>query len=171
MNKPIFLLLFWCIFCCCACSSHKRLSGTSSRPGELSHRLSIKVNRHDDLRLFSEAADWLGTPYRYGGTTRKGVDCSGLVGNIYKKVYHRTLSRTVNGIADSDCRKISKNDLKSGDLIFFNTSKKKRGINHIGLFLKQGYFIHASSTKGVIISNLRDDYYRKTYKRAGRVKR
>lgn len=170
-NKKIFFLLLGCIFCCCACSSHKQLTGSRAQSAELSHRLGFKVNRHDDLRLFTASAEWLGTPYRYGGTTRKGVDCSGLVGNIYKNVYRHTLSRTASGIADSDCRIIQKNSLKSGDLIFFNTSKKKKGINHIGLFLKKGYFIHASSSKGVIISNLSDNYYQKTYKRAGRVKR
>ena len=69
------------------------------------------------------------------------------------------------------CRKIMKSDLSSGDLVFFNTSRKKRkGINHVGLFLKNGYFIHASTSRGVIISNLKEDYYRKTWKQGGRVK-
>jgi probable lipoprotein NlpC len=64
-----------------------------------------------------------------------------------------------------------KSDLSSGDLVFFNTSRKKRkGINHVGLFLKNGYFIHASTSRGVIISNLKEDYYRKTWKQGGRVK-
>ena len=114
---------------------------------------------------------WLGTPYRYGGSTRKGVDCSGLVNQIYKQVYHRSLERSSSGIATRNCRKIMKSDLSSGDLVFFNTSRKKRkGINHVGLFLKNGYFIHASTSRGVIISNLKEDYYRKTWKQGGRVK-
>lgn len=73
--------------------------------------------------------------------------------------------------AARNCRKIMKSDLSSGDLVFFNTSRKKRkGINHVGLFLKNGYFIHASTSRGVIISNLKEDYYRKTWKQGGRVK-
>ncbi|MEI3125524.1 MAG: NlpC/P60 family protein [Odoribacter splanchnicus] len=55
-------------------------------------------------------------------------------------------------------------------LVFFNTSRKRKGINHVGLFLKNGYFIHASTSRGVIISNLKEDYYRKTWKQGGRVK-
>ena len=152
-----YILIGCCFFCSLflsSCNSTKRLGQTATQTSQLSHQLGFKVNRKDDLRLFSEAARWLGTPYRYGGSTRKGVDCSGLVNQIYKQVYHRSLERS-----------------SSGDLVFFNTSRKKRkGINHVGLFLKNGYFIHASTSRGVIISNLKEDYYRKTWKQGGRVK-
>ena len=168
-------ILIGCCFCCSlflsSCNSTKRLGQTATQTSQLSHQLGFKVNRKDDLRLFSEAARWLGTPYRYGGSTRKGVDCSGLVNQIYKQVYHRSLERSSSGIATRNCRKIMKSDLSSGDLVFFNTSRKKRkGINHVDLFLKNGYFIHASTSRGVIISNLKEDYYRKTWKQGGRVK-
>ena len=64
-----------------------------------------------------------------------------------------------------------KSDLKAGNLVFFNTSqKKKKGINHVGLFLKNGYFIHASTSKGVIISNLKEAYYHKAWKQGGQVR-
>lgn len=171
MNK-LFLLFLWgvCI-CCCSCSSHKRLQRGGVNKVELSRQLGFKVAGHDDLRLFREAATWLGTPYRYGGTTRKGVDCSGLAGNIYREVYRYNLSRTVNDIANRDCRRVAKRDLKAGDLVFFNTSKKKKGINHVGVFLKKGYFVHASTSRGVVVSQLKEDYYRKCYKRGGRVKK
>lgn len=169
-----YFLLGYCFFCMLllsSCSSTARLRQTAVQTSQLSQRLGFKVNRKDDLRLFSEAARWLGTPYRYGGISRKGVDCSGLVNQIYRQVYHQTLERTCKGIATHNCRKIMKSNLSSGDLVFFNTSKKKRkGINHIGLFLKNGYFIHASTSRGVIISNLQEEYYRKAWKQGGRVK-
>ena len=69
------------------------------------------------------------------------------------------------------CRKVTKSDLKPGDLVFFNTSKRKKGINHVGVFLKNHYFIHASTSKGVIISSLHENYYRKHWKKGGRVKK
>lgn len=163
------LMGIWCALGCCACSVQKQQ--TLPHRAELSRQLGFPVSRHDDLRLFAEAASWLGTPYRYGGNSRKGTDCSGLINRICQKVYGHALNRTVKEMAGSDCRKVAKNSLKSGDLVFFNTSKKKRGINHAGLFLKQGYFIHASTSKGVIISNLREPYYHTAYRQAGRIKK
>ena len=129
-----YILIGCCFFCSLflsSCNSTKRLGQTATQTSQLSHQLGFKVNRKDDLRLFSEAARWLGTPYRYGSSTRKGVDCSGLVNQTYKQVYHRSLERSSSGIATRNCRKIMKSDLSSGDLVFFNTSRKKRkGINH-----------------------------------------
>ena len=154
-----------------SCHSSKQLAGTRGQREQLSHQLGIKLSRKDDLRLYSEAAKWLGTPYRYGGTTRKGVDCSGLVGQVYKQIYHKNLARNTQDIANKNCRKVMKSDLKAGNLVFFNTSqKKKKGINHVGLFLKNGYFIHASTSKGVIISNLKEAYYHKAWKQGGQVR-
>lgn len=176
MNKyPMKYLLLLGLFCSSlflvSCNSSKHLSRTSDRTAELSRQLGFKVTRKDDLRLYTAAAEWLGTPYRYGGMARKGVDCSGLINQIYKQVYHKSLERSSSNMATKNCRKIMKNDLKSGDLVFFNTSQKRRkGINHVGLFLKNGYFIHASTSKGVIISNLKEEYYRKCWKQGGRVK-
>ena len=83
-----YILIGCCFFCSLflsSCNSTKRLGQTATQTSQLSHQLGFKVNRKDDLRLFSEAARWLGTPYRYGSSTRKGVDCSGLVNQIYKQ--------------------------------------------------------------------------------------
>lgn len=153
-----------------SCSSSKRLSKASSQRAQLSQKFGFKLTKKDDLQLYTEASKWLGVPYRYGGTTRKGVDCSGLVGQIYKQVYHTNLERSTTGMAQKNCRKVGKGNLKTGNLVFFNTSKKKKGINHVGLFLKNGYFIHASTSKGVIVSNLKEDYYHKAWKQGGKVK-
>lgn len=152
-----------------SCSSSKRLSKANSQRAQLSQKFGFKLTKKDDLRLYAEASKWLGVPYRYGGTTRKGVDCSGLVGQIYKQVYHTNLERSTTGMAQKNCRKVGKGNLKTGNLVFFNTSKKKKGINHVGLFLKNGYFIHASTSKGVIVSNLKEDYYHKAWKQGGKV--
>lgn len=165
----IYLLLVGSIFT--SCSSSKHLSQAKIQREQLSETFGFKLTKKDNLALYSAASQWLGTPYRYGGTTRKGVDCSGLVGQIYKQVYRVNLERSTGNIVQKNCSRVGKHGLKTGDLVFFNTSKKKKkGVNHVGLFLKNGYFVHASSSKGVIISNLKEEYYRKAWKQGGRVK-
>lgn len=112
----------------------------------------------------------VGTPYRYGGTTRTGADCSGFVGAVYKNVYHKSLQRTVVNIYNKDCQRIGKHRLKPGDLVFFNFSKrKKRTLNHMGIYLKNGYFAHASTSKGVMVNHLSENYYKKGWRKSGRV--
>ncbi len=153
-----------------SCSSSKRLAQEALQREQLSQKFGFKLNKKDNLQLYTTASHWLGVPYRSGGTTLKGTDCSGLVGNLYQEIYDKKLSRTAEDIAKNDCQRTSKNNLKAGDLVFFNTSTKKRKrINHVGLFLKEGYFIHASTSRGVIISNLAEEYYRKTWKYGGKV--
>lgn len=155
-----------------SCSSRKALTGKKQGSTEqLSQQLGFKVHKKDDLALYTEAAKWLGTPYKFGGTTQKGVDCSGLVNNIYKNVYQKKLERTVAGMESKDCRKVSRHEMAPGDLLFFNTSKNKKSVNHVGILLKHDYFIHASTSKGVIVNRLSQDYYKKNWEKAGRVKK
>jgi len=165
----IYLLLYIILFS--SCQTGKQTVRLKNQRAQLSQQLGFKVTPKDDLRLLTEAVQWLGTPYRYGGTTRKGVDCSGLVGQIYQQAYHKTLARNTQDIANKNCRKVSKGNLKTGNLVFFNTSeKKKKGINHVGLYLKNGNFIHASTSRGVIISNLQEKYYREKWRQGGAVR-
>ena len=130
-----------------SCTSSKQLAIQKSKTAQLSRKLGFTVNRKDDLPLLEEVSRWLGTPYRYGGTTRTGADCSGFAGAVYKNVYHKSLQRTVVNIYNKDCQRIGKRRLKPGDLVFFNFSKrKKRTLNHMGIYLKNGYFAHASTS-------------------------
>lgn len=168
MRLICLLIISGCLLC--SCHSNKRLGRNAPAVKQLSQKFGFKITPKDNLALYTEAALWLGTPYKYGGNTHKGVDCSGLVNNIYSKVYNVSLERTVSGIAGKNCRKVLKSDLKEGNLVFFNTSDKKKGINHIGLFLKNGFFIHATTSRGVMVNNLREDYYRKSWKQGGKVK-
>lgn len=153
-----------------SCSSSKRLAQEAIQREQLSKQLGFKLNKKDNIQLYAAASHWLGVPYKNGGASLRGTDCSGLVGCLYQEVYHRNLSRSADDIAKNDCHHMSKSRLKAGDLVFFNTTtKKRRKINHVGLFLKNGYFIHASTSKGVIISNLEEDYYRKAWKYGGKI--
>ena len=132
----------------------------------------IVITKKDiNKKLYKEVDKWLGVPYKYGGQSKKGVDCSGLIVEIYKEVYGEKLYRTTHEIYEKNCDKIKSKDLKEGDLVFFKTSKKGTRINHVGLYLKNDKFVHSSTQRGVIISELKEPYYKKAFVGAGRVKK
>ncbi|PXV62677.1 lipoprotein Spr [Dysgonomonas alginatilytica] len=138
---------------------------------QLSRSLSIPIKNDDpNIPLYAEASLWLGVPYRYNGNSKSGSDCSGFVSQVYQRVYGKKLQRSSENQAKKDVHKVRKGGLKTGDLVFFSTSPKSKNIDHVGIFLKDGYFIHASTSRGVIVSHLEEDYYKKTWKKGGRVK-
>lgn len=169
MNKIFLILLLFTSLLMASCGSSKKLS--KKETAALSDKLDIPVSKKDDLKLYAETSKWLGTPYRYGGNTRAGVDCSGFVCNIYKEVYDIKLERTVAGMYKTNCRKISRKSLKPGDLVFFNTAKKKNSLSHVGIFLKDDTFIHSTTSSGVRTSKLSEVYYKKRWISGGKVKR
>lgn len=130
--------------------------------------LGFDIGPDDDWPLLTEAASWLGVPYRYGGNDRGGVDCSGLTRAIYQRVYHQTLHRNSLQQYEQDCRSVGRHHLESGDLVFFAPKGKKRNINHVGIYLKEGRFLHASSSRGVKVSSLDEPYFQNTFAAAGR---
>lgn len=152
-----------------SCGSH-RMSYDFRDLAVAAIRLDMDIEMKDNHKLYLEAADWIGTPYRYGGTTRKGVDCSGLTSAIYKKVFRKKLSRNSEDQRKKDCRKVLKRNLKEGDLVFFHNGKKKRTASHVGIYLKDGRFVHASTSVGVVVSSLNEKYYDKHWLQGGRVK-
>lgn len=106
-------------------------------------------------QLSTEAKKYLGIKYRSAGTTTKGFDCSGYVQYVYKKL-GVNLPRTSKSMYSKGTA-VKKNNLKPGDLVFFNTSGK--GVSHVGIYIGQGNFIHSSSSKGVSIASVNDKYY------------
>ena len=137
---------------------------------ELEKVLGIAIEENDpDMPLYTEAAKWIGTRYKYRGMAESGVDCSGLTSLLYKAVYKKTLQRSSADMARHNVVAIDKSLLKAGDLIFFATSGNARAITHVGVYLKDNRFIHASSRAGVVVNNLNEDYYRKTFVKCGRV--
>ena len=121
--------------------------------------------------IIAKARTYTGTPYKWGGTTSAGMDCSGLLMNSFKAIDY-TIPRTTAEQKKIGSR-VGKNEIKEGDLLFFATSKKKRKITHVGLVTKaQGKkitFIHASTSKGVTESSLDNSYWKKRFKQARRV--
>lgn len=124
-------------------------------------------------QLEKECNSWIGTPHRYGGTSRSGVDCSGFTQAIYRSVYGIELIHNSHDQLTKNCKKrLTKSQLQKGDLVFFVTngkSPKVANINHVGIYLGDGKFVHASTSKGVIVNRLTDSYYVKNWVSGGRV--
>jgi lipoprotein Spr len=125
--------------------------------------LDVEVEQALSLNLFKVLDEWLGTRYRWGGTTKDGIDCSAFMQVLFTTVYGISLPRTARDQYEF-CRKISRTELQEGDLIFFNTIG---GVSHVGMYLQNNKFVHAS-TSGVTISDLYDEYWMKRFVGVGR---
>ncbi|WP_447555737.1 C40 family peptidase [Vreelandella sp. EE22] len=109
--------------------------------------------------LLAQHQRWSGTPYRIGGTTQRGVDCSGLVRNIYRDTFNLELPRSTTDQVHEG-RLIDRQELQAGDLVFF---RPPGPYNHVGIYMGDGYFLHASSSQGVIISSMNNGYWQRHY--------
>lgn len=132
-----------------------------------SKKLGIRFKGTTDKELIETISKWLGTPYRYGSSSKSGTDCSGFVTRIYRDVYGIDLSRSSRSMFD-DVQRIKKDSVRTGDLVFFKRSKKEP-IFHVGIYLKGGKFIHSATSGGVMVSSLNEKFYRNYYFAAGRV--
>ena len=108
---------------------------------------------------------WYGTRYVYGGTTKNGIDCSAFTREMYRGAYGIELPRTARE-QYGRVRKISSTELREGDLVFFNTTG---GVSHVGMYLGNNKFVHASTSRGVTISDLYETYYITHFIGAGRI--
>jgi lipoprotein Spr len=133
-------------------------------------RLGMPIGKHNYYPLYLEVADWLGTPYRNGGTTRRGVDCSGFVQAIVDAAYGEQISRTTRDQMARSGQRISRRNLREGDLVFFSSGRSKKTPTHVGIYLQDGLFAHASSSRGVCISSLDEGYWDENYLAAVRRK-
>lgn len=135
---------------------------------QASIRMGIDIGLEDNHKLYINSAEWIGTPYRAGGESKRGTDCSGLVSQLYKKVYHIRLSRNTDGQL-KESNQVSRRNLREGDLVFFTSDISRKKATHVGIYLKRGKFIHASTSQGVIISDLKEKYYTRHWLSGGRI--
>ncbi|GLS91844.1 hypothetical protein GCM10007916_29140 [Psychromonas marina] len=115
--------------------------------------------------LRKEFSKWQGTPYRLGGNSKKGIDCSALVQNIYRDSFNITLPRTTETQVEQGYL-VYRNQLQIGDLVFFKTGWNTR---HVGIYIGNEEFIHASTSQGVITSSLNNVYWKPRYWQAKRI--
>jgi len=129
--------------------------------------LNTEVEQLQDNALLEHIDEWYGTRYRYGGTTKSGIDCSAFVQAIYLSAFAVTLPRTARD-QYRNSRIVSATEMKTGDLVFFNTTG---GISHVGIYLQNNKFIHASTSYGVTISDMFDPYYLRRFIGIGRIEK
>jgi len=120
----------------------------------------------DNKKLSSVVNEWLGVPHRMGGKDKSGIDCSGFTSVVLRSVYHKEIVGSSADMANK-AKEINKSQLHEGDLVFFKIGGTR--VSHVGVYLSNGYFAHATLKKGVLISSLSEPYYEKYYSGSGRI--
>lgn len=128
--------------------------------------LNVPVDQISNSKLYSFIDEWYGVPYKYGGCNKKGIDCSNFTATLYKDIYNKSVSGSSSSIY-KQCKVISIKDLKEGDLVFFKIEKDE--VSHVGIYLQNNKFVHATTKKGVMINDLNENYYKKYFFKAGRI--
>ncbi|MDY0069516.1 MAG: NlpC/P60 family protein [Porticoccaceae bacterium] len=145
-NTARFLLALVCLWLA-ACSSQ----GPRTTQGGDHHAVRFA--------LYDQFGEWRGVPYRMGGLSKSGVDCSGLVYLTFRDRFGIQLPRNTADLARAGDT-VKPRDRRSGDLVLFRIH---RGLNHVGIYLEEGRFMHASASSGVMISSLADPYWQQRY--------
>ena len=129
-------------------------------------KMDIAVEEIKNIPLLQKIDEWWGTPYVLGGNSKNGVDCSYFTLDVMRDIYKVNLKRTAAEQYEQSV-KIEWNNLKEGDLIFFKTEGRRR-ISHVGIYLANNKFAHASTSQGVTIGDLTDPYWQRRLYSLGR---
>ena len=161
MRRLFFGAILISTICLPACRSHRNKSIVSQREiHKYEEKLGISLPETSNIEFIKVIVPWLGSPYKYGGNSINGTDCSGFVSSIYSSFFKIELDRT-SLLIYKNARKINKSEVKEGDLVFFKTDGKK--VSHVGITITPNHFIHASSKKGVVVNSLNEPYYSKNF--------
>ncbi len=128
--------------------------------------MGVAISATSNTKMYQFIYDWLGTPYRLGGDTKKGIDCSRFAFQLYENAFNTIIGNNSRNIF-SMVNPVNKIELKEGDLVFFKIHSK--AISHVGVYIGDNKFAHASSSKGVMISNLEEPYWKKYFYKGGRM--
>jgi lipoprotein Spr len=138
-----------------------------SLPNKYANLLGVAPTELTNTLLLSQLEKWYGTQYCFGGSTNSCIDCSSFTQVILRDVYNVKIPRNSQQQFDAST-KIETKNLKEGDLVFFNTVSASMIITHVGVYVCNNKFAHASTSKGVTISDLSEKYYTKAFRGAGR---
>jgi len=169
MAKLALLRTLSCICLVVSCTTFYRPPIDRQNPPRKSQKVlkpAVRESRDALIKKFlNHIKVYLGTPYQFGGCSREGMDCSGFVSTVFNECFNLELPHNAYQIYDN-CQKINKSELTLGDLVFFSN---RQTIDHVGIYLVKNYFVHASVSHGVIVSELTEQYYRSRYAAVGRI--
>lgn len=172
LKYSLFSICFFYLFSCKHQRSTTKTSESSTKTSssikkKYAEKLGVSESDIKNEKLYQFINDWYGVKYKYGGKDKGGIDCSGLTAALYLAVYKKIISSNTKDLVN-EVKKIKESDLKEGDLVFFNTNGKS--ISHVGVYLQNHKFVHASTKKGVMVSDMNEPYFKQTYVSSGRVK-
>ena len=164
--QKIFLLLILCLTIV-SCGSSKKVRSSK----EVITSKTVKIPKNKARKIVAHAKSFEGTRYKFGGTTKKGMDCSGLIFVSFQK--EQIVMPRVSRDMAKQGKRIRINETRQGDLVFFQTNKNKRVINHVGLVVENDKgrikFIHSTSSRGVIVSSLDESYWNNAFVEVRRI--
>lgn len=164
-NELKIALILILLFTMAGCSSHHGTPGTQTQIAPSAHSMDMNDQHDVQARLIQQYNTWYQAPYKMGGLSRNGVDCSGFTYLTFRDRLGYTIPRTTKSQVQIGV-KVARDSLHIGDLVFFHTSIYS---DHVGIYLGDSNFLHASTSKGVMISTLNQEYWAERYWTARRV--
>lgn len=169
-KKALFCAAFALVLSACSSTEESARNapfGHAAKAAKTNYKGSLSDPIMAISSLSEHQHEWKGTRYRLGGSTKNGVDCSGFTQLTFRDLFGISLPRTTTEQANAGV-KIAKSELRTGDLVFFKTGRGPNG-KHVGIYVKNGQFLHASTKGGVIYSDLNSPYWSKTFWQARRL--
>ena len=161
--KPV-LTACLLIFILTSCRSGKNFSHTEKKESLETKKVSDEIS---DKKLAAFINDWYGVPYQYGGNDKTGIDCSHFTIRLYEEVYQKNITGPAAAL-EKQSENVSSDKLQEGTLVFFKIEQPV--VSHVGVYVGHHKFVHASTSKGVVISDLNEAYYKKYFYKAGKIK-
>lgn len=143
----------------------KQQTNTERKLDYYNSKFGLKLDRTANLALYEMIEEWLGVPHKDNGCEKSGTDCSCFVKLVYGKIYQADVGKHSQEMY-ARTKRIPEEELSEGDLVFFKTKGDK--ISHVGIYLNNKKFVHVSTTKGVAVNSLDENYYRNTFTAAGK---
>jgi len=162
MKKHISIVLFFSFGLLMACGTKKQVVQPTAAARAADAMAALKSKA-----LYRFITDWTGVKYKLGGLDKNGIDCSGFALILEKEIYGLNLPRRSRDQAEA-VRSVDRGKLKEGDLIFFAFGGNE--VDHVGVYLNNDFFVHASTTRGVIVDDLNLPVYRQTIVKTGTLK-